>query len=161
MAQCLIVAGGEGKNDKTLAIVEVMNTDTNQWSRATDLPEPLWGTSGIVCGNQFFIIGGVNVHPTRAVYRCTITSLLKSCQPAFHGSLVSEQPHSWDKVADLPVTGPTCVSLYEQLILIGGEDSNIRSTAIHMYDQTAGEWKVISHVSTSRNQCFAAVVPDD
>ena len=161
MAQCLIVAGGEGKNGKALAIVEVMNTDTNQWSRATDLPEPLWGASGILCGSQFYIIGGVNIRPTRSVYRCDITSLLKSCQPAFHGSLASELPHSWDKVANLPVTGPACVSLYEQLILVGGEDSKTRSTAIHMYDQTAGEWKIISHMSTSRNQCFAAVVPDD
>ena len=161
VALCLIVAGGEGKNGKTLAIVEVMNTDTKQWSRATDLPKPLWGASGTLCGNQFFIIGGVNVQPTRSVYRCDITSLLKSCQPAFHSSLVSEQQQSWDKVADLPVTGPTCVSLYEQLILIGGEDSNTRSTAIHIYDQTAGEWKVISLMSTSRNQCFAAVLPDN
>ena len=158
----LIVAGGEGKNSKALATVEVMNTDNNQWSQATDLLEPLWGASGIVCNNQVYIVGGVNVHvrPTRSVYRCDITSLLKSCQSAFHGN---EQPHSltWDKMADLPVTGPTCVSLNEQLILIGGEDSNTRSTAIYMYDQIADEWEVVDHMSSGKNRCFAAVLPDN
>ena len=37
----LIVAGGEGKRGKVLTAVEVMNTDTKQWSMAADLPEPL------------------------------------------------------------------------------------------------------------------------
>ena len=161
----LIVAGGEGKNGKALTIVEVMNTNTNQWSFATHLPEPLWGASSIVCGNQFFIVGGVNIRPTRSVYRCAINSLLQSCQPAFRGSCTSVsqqlQSHLWDRVSDTPVTGPTCVSLHKQLILIGGEDSNTRSTAIHMYDQTAGKWVIISHMSSGRNQCFAAVVPDN
>ena len=64
-------------------------------------------------------------------------------------------------MADLPVTGPTCVSLNEQLILIGGEGSNTRSTAIHMYDQIADEWEVIDHMSSSKNQCFAAILLDN
>ena len=162
----LIVSGGEGKSGKALTTVEVKNTDTNQWSSATDLLEPLWGASSILCGNHFFIVGGVNdVRSTRSVYKCAINSLLRSCQPAFRDScsLVSKQPqsHLWDRVSDLPVTGPTCVSLYEQLILIGGEDSSTRSAAIHMYDQTVGEWIIISRMSSGRNQCFAAVVPDN
>lgn len=158
----LIVAGGEGKNGKALATVEVMNTSTNQWSFATDLPEPLWGASSIVCANQFFVIGGVNVRPTRSVYRCAVSTLLQSCQPTYRSSY-SMQPHLWDRACDLPVVGPTCVSLYEQLILVGGEDSNTRcrSAAIHMFDQTTGEWVVISRMSSGRNQCFAAVVPDN
>ena len=152
----LIVAGGEGKNGKALATVEILNTNTKQWSYATDLPEPLWGASSIVCGNQVFVVGGVNVHvqPTRSVYKCAVDSLLQSCHPTLQSSL-------WDRVSDLPVTGPTCVSLCERLILVGGEDSKTRSTAIHMYDQTADEWIIISHMSSGRNQCFAAVVPDN
>ena len=165
----LIVAGGEGKNGKVLATVEVMNTDTKQWSSASDLPEPLWGASATLCGNVFYIVGGVNVRPIKSVYKCTITSLLQSCQPAFPFTCTTasdslEQHQLWNRVSDLPVTGPTCVSLYGQLILIGGEDSNsthTRSAAIHKYDQAIDEWKVISHMSMGRNQCFAAVVPDN
>ena len=165
----LIVAGGEGKNGKVLATVEVMNTDTKQWSSASDLPEPLWGASATLCGNVFYIVGGVNVRPIKSVYKCTITSLLQSCQPAFPFTYTTasdslEQHQLWNKVSDPPVTGPTCVSLYGQLILIGGEDPNsthTRSAAIHKYDQATDEWKVISHMSMGRNQCFVAVVPDN
>ena len=53
----LIEAGGEGKGGKALTTVEVMNTDTLQWSRASDLPEPLWRSSPALCGSQLYIVG--------------------------------------------------------------------------------------------------------
>ena len=165
----LIVAGGEGKNGKTLTTVEVMNTEIKQWSTATDLPEPLWGASAAVCGDLMYMVGGVNVRPTKSVYRCSVNSLLSSCQPAFACAgynIENDAAHTsdelWSRVSDPPVTGPTCVSLHGRLLLVGGEDSNsTRTTAIHIYNRTTDSWEVISHMSTGRNQCFAAVLPDN
>ena len=70
--KALIVAGGEGKNSKALATVKVMNTDNSQWSHATDLLEPLWGASGIVCNNQVYIVGGMYGQPDQFI---DVTSL--------------------------------------------------------------------------------------
>ena len=39
--KALVVAGGEGEGYTVLATVEVMNTDTRQWSTASSLPHPL------------------------------------------------------------------------------------------------------------------------
>ena len=39
--KALVVAGGEGKKDAVRTTVEVMNTDTQQWSTASSLPHPL------------------------------------------------------------------------------------------------------------------------
>ena len=86
----LIVAGGEGKSGKALTTVEVMNTDALQWSRASDLPEPLWGSSPALCGSQLYIVGGVSVsRHGNSVYTYSIMALLQSCQPAFPGVDVS------------------------------------------------------------------------
>ena len=49
----LIVAGGRGENG-ALSTVEVMDTETYQWSTAADLPQPMWEKSAMLCGNQFY-----------------------------------------------------------------------------------------------------------
>ena len=56
----LIVAGGQGIGAEYLLTVEVMDTETHQWSTAADLPETFCLGSATVCGDQFYILGGFN-----------------------------------------------------------------------------------------------------
>ena len=66
----------------------------------------------------------------------------------------------WKKVAAPPVTETTCVSIHGQLLAIGGKDSDKKpTTAIHMYNQTANSWEVVSHMRTPWWNCIAAVLP--
>ena len=76
----LIVAGGMGV-DTVLLIVEVMNTESHQWSTAADLPEPMCLVSTTVCGDQICMLGGVDEHSisTKSVYTCSVSALLQSC----------------------------------------------------------------------------------
>ena len=55
----LIVAGGSGEDDRVLSVVEVMNTETHQWSTAADLPEPMCTRSATICGDRIYMLGGV------------------------------------------------------------------------------------------------------
>ena len=48
----LVVAGREGGGDKNLRTVEVMNTETLQWSTARSLPHV------VVLGNKLMVVGG-------------------------------------------------------------------------------------------------------
>ena len=66
----------------------------------------------------------------------------------------------WERVADLPVTWATCVSIQNRVLAVGGRqpDGNF-STAIHMFDPDTNLWQVISHMSVARRQCFAVVLP--
>ena len=62
----LIVAGGS-----PLRRVEVMNTETLQWSTAADLPQPLNYTPGAVCGDRVYILSH-----SKSMYTCSVSALL-------------------------------------------------------------------------------------
>ena len=160
----LIVAGGYGDNDKNLEIVEVLNTETQQWHTAPNLPEPLAESSLILCGDLVYLVYG----STHSVYSCLLTSLLLLAgSVSLGGRLVSTLTRSdrvsiWNRVADLPVSLSAGVTLYGQLLAIGGFYSDRKpTTAVHMYQPTTNSWEVISHMTIPRNGCLAAVLPDN
>ena len=156
----LIVAGGKGETGGLLT-VEVMNTNTLQWSSAAGLP-PLFSLVGslTICGEQLFITN--NTH----LYQCELTSLIQSCQSTTSTSTHTAQADTvWKKVGDLPVLGITCVSLNGRLLAIGGHDTSASGShgqaAVRMYDPATNSWTTISHMSVARSYCFAAVLPDN
>ena len=169
--QALIVAGGFDQGLKTLRTVEVMDIDTKEWSSAADLPEPLFGASITICHNRIYIIGGCNDSgPTKSVYTCTLTDLFLSCQSRSLGERLAQslsltspaRSNVWNKVADLPVTQSTCVTLHSRLLAIGGADSKYTPTSdVRIYHPTSNTWEVISKMKISRLYCFAAVLPND
>ena len=72
----LIVAGGEGVGGM-LSTVEVMDTETHQWSTAADLPQPMYWTSAIICGDQLYMLGGAEGSCyVKSVYTCSVSALL-------------------------------------------------------------------------------------
>ena len=152
----LVVAGGEGEGGTKLSEVEVMRGGV--WSTAAPLPEPLHCASATICNAHIYIVGGMkDFSASKSVYTCSLDALLQSCQQRWFGGVWSNV-----RVADLPVIHSTCVSLHGRLLAIGGEDTNsLPTTAIHMYNPSTNSWNVISHMTTSRNDCYAAVLPDN
>ena len=177
-ATALIVAGGKKTGslfgDGDSQAVEVMNTETFQWSTAAPFPTSLYDGAAVICQNSIYVVAMRQSHnskhlelvPTREVYTCSITDLLQSCsRPGLLAYLASALSISaaksvWKRAADLPVSETACVSIHDQLVAIGGRDSNSdATTAIHVYDPVADSWEVISHMLTPRIKCFAAVLP--
>ena len=162
----LIVTGGwAGAFSGALSTVEVMDTETHQWSTATELPQPMYSASATVCGDQFYMLGGLNKDraDTKSVYTCSVSALLQSCVPSsmLKGTSLKDKGRLWRPVASLPVTQSTCESFHGQLLAIGGVDSGKSTTAVYMYNSTAKCWKIISHMTTGRWSCFTAVLPDN
>jgi hypothetical protein len=168
----LIATGGEGKGAKTLTSVEVLNIENLQWSTAVDLPEPLQYHSATVCGDQLYMLGGINdfrLLPTKSVYTCSVSALLQSCtQRSLVGtfkrtlSLSDSRSGVWSKLPDLPVRRSTCVTFCGQLLAVCGVDSgNKPTTAVYMYNQATNSWNIISHMATARWQPFAAILPNN
>ena len=164
--KALVVAGGSYGNDQKLKTVEILNTETQQWYTVSDLPEPLSESSFILCGDLVYLLGGMNKDHigTNSVYSCSSSMLL---MPS-----VSKSPNTpiqsskgdilWNRVADLPVTFSTGVSLHGQLLAIGGKDSKeMPITAVYMYQPITNCWVVISHIKIPRCKCLAAVLPDN
>ena len=172
----LIVAGGRGENRTVLRTVEVLNTETSKWLTASDLPEPLFCSTATVCGDRLYLIGGKDRHgqSTPAVYACSLSALLKSCKsrlirpphPLLQDSLrpsLADRPSVWNRVANLPVVGSTCVSVHGQVLAVGGRELNHEATTtIYVYNASTDSWAPLDHrMSTPRSECFAAVLPDN
>ena len=174
----LIVAGGGG-GGQIRRTVEVMDTNSHQWSTATDLPQPLCHSSVKICGDRILIMGGVSedLIPSKSVYTYALNALFQSTN--FQGSVLVEdvvnnsagsttedQQFSLSlqnraTISDLPVTQTTCIMMENSLLVIGGKDSeNKCATTIHIYEPATNSWEVISHMATPRSRCFAIVLPN-
>jgi N-acetylneuraminic acid mutarotase len=160
----LIVAGGEGKGSRVLSTVEVMDTETHQWSTAADLPQPMWSASATICGDQLYMLGGSlkDYVSVKSVYTCSVSTLLRSCVKHLRERSPSVYDSVWRQVADLSIADSTCDSLQGQLLAVGGKmDSGKCSTAVQMYNSSTNSWETISHMKTGRYDCFTAVLPDN
>ena len=163
----LVVAGGMGEGGKYLTTVEVMDTETLQWSTASRLPHPLYRVSATVCGDQAYILGGFdqNDRRSKSVFTCSLATLLQSCQSQslavqMKTLLVARGPKVWHQLADTPYYHSACTSLHGQLLAVGGNDSDDqRTTDIHIYNTATNSWEVISHLKIPRQQCSVAVLP--
>ena len=151
----LIVAGGISKRYFTLPTVEIMNTDTLQWSTAAHLPQPLEFAPGAVCGDHIYILTPES--PSKSMYTCPASALVQSCW-----SRHTLSTDVWNKVAAPPVTDTSCVPILGRLLTIGGVDSKGKATtAIYMYNPDSYCWRVISRMATAKYNCLAAVLPNN
>ena len=159
----LIVAGGRTEGQSVLRTVEVMDVDTYQWSVAADLPLPLHLALATVCGDRLYLSGGRDEdrHPSRCVFTCSLSAFLQSCKADEERPSCTDQPGLWNRIADLPVTESTCVSIGGELLAVGGMDSDGKPTAtILLHNQAANAWEIVGDMSTARSWCFAAVLPE-
>ena len=103
-----------------------------------------------VCGDQVYII------TTNNMYTCSGSALIQSRKSWFKSNV-------WNKIAAPPVAYTTCVSIHGRLLAIGGMDSlKLKpTTAVYMYKPTTNSWEVISHMKTSRYNCFVGVFPNN
>ena len=168
----LIVAGGVG-DEHVLAAIEVMNTDSHQWSIAIDLPEPMYFGSLIHTNHndRIYVIGRCNKYMKhmKSAYTCSLSALLQSCHSRSLGDRIARslsptrpQRAVWRRICDVPVKYSSYVSLHSQLLAVGGLDSHTKTTsAVHAYDPASNSWEIISHMTTPRQQCYAAVLSDE
>ena len=181
----LVVAGGENGRGDYLDTVEVMNTETLEWSTAATLPHPFFWASSTICGDKLYMLGGFdqNGDPANSVLTCSLASLLQSCQPQslevqLKTLSPAEQSSPWQGIANVPVTRSTCTTLCGQLLAVGGdsEDSgrkaisvayhttttavyNRATTAVYQYNPTTDTWEVISHMPDPHSHCLVATLP--
>ena len=157
----LIIAGGsDGSN--TLATVEVLDTDTQQWSIASSLTRPLAMATISICGERLYMLGGEDDQTgnTRSVLSCSIPELLQT-QP-LAGKLQTAPANKstiWRHVADAPHYESSCATLCGQLVAVGGEDEALKNTsAISVYNETTDSWEAIRNMPTARRLALVAIL---
>ena len=159
----LVVAGGRGKDHTYLSTVEVMKTETLQWSTASSLPFGVAYASATICQDRIYLLGYDGTNEPRSVLACTMADLLQSCRSQSLGARLKALtlPTVWHQVAALPVRSSSCATLCGQLLAVGGSDNSFRnySTAIYQYNPATNSWEVISHMPTARTYRLVAVLP--
>ena len=130
----LVVAGGGGWFYKPLQqMVEVMDTETLQWSTASSLPFALRYASATICQECIYLLGYNMSNEPRSVLACSMADLLQSCRPQSLGARLKSLnlQEVWHRVADLPACSCSCATLCGKLLAVGGDDDNSYTTAIH------------------------------
>ena len=164
--ESLIVAGG--CNDQViLRTVEVLNTNTQHWSIAGSMQQPLHYATMTICGNNLYLLGGWKEmnERTHEVFTCSIHELLQSCTPlagTVAGNISANKSTVWHRVDNAPYYDSTCATLGGQLISVGGMDKDGRETPnISIYDEKSNSWKTSSSsMLTARRLALVAILND-
>ena len=160
--KALVVAGGLTA-DEGLNTVEVMRTDTKQWSIVCSLPRKCCWMSPAILGDTLYLAGGfVGDKPSNNAFSCSVSNLLSS---STIGSKIlwsfSSSLGVWKEVSHLPVTRSTLASFGGDLLAIGGEDGSEKpTTAIHGYDSNTDSWIRVSQMKDRRSWCLAVYLPE-
>ena len=155
----LIVAGGwDGSN--YLATVEVLDTDTRQWSVASSLTHAFTRATISICGERLYMLGGYQTgRETPSVLSCSIPELLQSCQTQPLAAKLQTAPTTlWQQVADAPHTLSSCATLCGQLVAVGGCRAEKSTSAITVYNETTDSWEAMGHMPTARRQALVAIL---
>ena len=164
-------------------IVEVMDTETLQWSTASSLPMSLSGgltmslssslhmsiryTSATISQDYIYLLGNNStpnsISVLTSVLACSMVDLLKSCRSQSLGARLKSLTLQavWHQVAQLPDCKSSCATLCGQLLAVGGcgDIFGNFSNAIHQYSPATNSWKVISYMPTARSDTLVAVLP--
>ena len=160
----LIVAGGRYGSNK-LATVEVLDTDTRQWSIASSLTHPLTMATISICGERLYMLGGshwTGYTGTRSVLCCSIPELLQSCQTQPLAGKLRTAPANkttiWRQVADAPHYHSSCATLCGQLVALGGWEAGENTSAISVYNETTDSWEAMGNMPTARYLALVAIL---
>ena len=139
----LIVIGGYVGDSCWTATIELFQVHSRRWYKLTDLPKPLPHPSATMCGDQLNVIGD-----DANGYSCPFQALPSSDQP-----ITSPLTLSWKPLPPLPVTFSTAVTIFGQLVLIGGSRRDWSS--VHSIHQLVdGQWVEIGSMTTGRHWCL-------
>ena len=155
----LVIAGGIDENRRFVPTVEVLKLSTKQWIPCTSLPFSLHSASGAAINDTLYLLGGFDKDGLlRSVLTCSLKDLVGS-------SISSSGPPTrptaavWQRLADLPFPGASCVSAQGHLFAIGGQDrhNKVQST-IYTYNSSRNSWDLLSQLKAARSDCLVSVI---
>ena len=157
----LIAAGGRDGWGRALRTVEVMDTESLQWTLVNPLPHPMCLASIAVSQEKVYLLGGhdQNDRLTLSVFTC---STLQTQPLDAQLEKTANQLTGWHQAADAPHYRSTAVCVGEVLLAIGGRSAAREETsAIAAYNPTSDSWEDIGHMTTPRSRPLVALLPSN
>ena len=156
----LIAAGGDD-GGRALRTVEVMDTESLQWTLVNPLPHPMYKASIAVSQEKVYLLGGYdqNDRQTLSVFTC---STLQTHPLDAQLEKTANQLTPWHEAADARHYFSTAVCVGEVLLAIGGQSAAREETsAIAAYNPTSDSWEDIGHMTTPRSWPLVALLPSN
>ena len=154
----LIIAGGIDESRRFVPTVEVLKISTKQWFPCASLPFSLHSASGAAINDTLYLLGGFNKDGLlRSVLTCSLKNLVGS-------SVSSSGPTRptgavWQRLADIPFPGASCVSAQGHLFVIGGQDRHNKvQSMIYTYNSSKNSWDLLSQLKAARSDCLISVI---
>ena len=147
----IMVAGGFDYSQSYHSTVEILDTLSGYWHRASPLPERQYKMSSTIIGNMWYLLGGfISNQSTLCICVC-IDDLIYDA--VFQTS--SQSP--WQLLPDTPTSRATALGLNGALLAIGGDQC---MTAIHLFKPSCNKWVKVGELCSDREQCACAILPN-
>ena len=144
----LVVAGGVGDGGADLYSVEVLNTDTKQWSAGPPTPAPWSYMKTAIVGETCYFMGGhIDGVSTTRVYSVSLPAI-----PSKH--------FDFKEISQLPTHQFTPLSIRGSLLTVGGKSRGRYVSEIHLYQPDSGKWVKVGDLLTPRCDCVCTMLTD-
>ena len=115
--------------------VEVLSSETGQWSTLAPLPYALRLMSTVISNGRCYLIGGaVQEGLDNTAFSAPLPLLLESAHP-FPSSAV------WEVLPNCPLYGSTAAELGGCVLALGGRIQGVSSTDVYLYSRNSKSWR--------------------
>ena len=137
----LIACGGvtswtSAKQYTCTTTVEMLNSETGQWSTLAPLPVALRQMSTAISNGRCYLIGGADQEgmDLRA-YSAPLPLLIESASQPSPSSAV------WEVLPNCPLYGSTAAELGGCFLALGGKIQDVASTDVYLYSRNSKSWR--------------------
>ena len=146
----VIVMGGGSSPDTYLDSIEVMNYKHQlQWKEVSvHLPVPMWGIKPTISGDYITIAGYYSDLTHKTTYQIITQEIISSLdQPPFTGAVTRQ----WKELSSITFYDTATVPYSNPPVIIGGgDDNNIPTSDVSLYDSSKNSWKKVDSLTSAR-----------
>ena len=155
----LVVAGGDiaRDDDELVNIVEVLDTSSKQWYKASPLPCPTARPSLAIVEDTLYIAWANFDEDTAGAHQIFIPTLISNAISPAQAADTKSSPTEWQALPDPLTNFPALVSFHGHLLAVGEADTP--SSTIAMYLPHLQQWQKVAELPTPRCGCACCFLP--
>ena len=153
----LVVAGGKVKTKEYTNVVEVLDTSSKQWYKASPLPSPTARPSLAIIQDTLYIAWINDVEKTSGAHQIFIPTLISNAISPAQATDNKSSPTEWKALPDPLIDFPALVSFHGHLLAVG--DGITPSSTVAIYLPHLQQWQKVAELPTPRRGCACCFLP--
>ena len=153
----LVVAGGSVKTKEYIKVVEVLDTSSKQWYKASPLPGPTPRPSLAIIQDTLYIALANFDDDTSGAHQIFIPTLISNAISPTQATDNKSSPTEWQALPDPLTNIPALVSFHGHLLAVGAFVTP--SSTIAMYLPHLQQWQKVAELPTPRCGCACCFLP--